>query len=184
MRRSQRVEWIALTPEHVRCNLTAERADETGFASGAPPRPRWRETRLPATRRRVADRGAPGLLRPEDRVRRDPVESARRNQSSHPRDTGDRDSALRGIRISRRDHGAIRVAVSFWQRRNAGRNEHRAGDRLGRGLREFRRLRASPARPADPVVESQATEEISGAGGAKRGPGRGEIQRRGDRPGD
>ncbi len=41
------VEWIALTPEHVRCNLTAERADEPGFASGAPPRPRWRETRLP-----------------------------------------------------------------------------------------------------------------------------------------
>ena len=42
----ERVEWIALTPEHVRCNLTAERADEPGFASGAPPRPRWRETRL------------------------------------------------------------------------------------------------------------------------------------------
>jgi hypothetical protein len=41
-----RVEWIALTPEHVRGNLTAERADEIGFASGAPPRPRWRETRL------------------------------------------------------------------------------------------------------------------------------------------
>jgi len=41
------VEWIALTPENVRCNLTAERADEPGFASGAPPRPRWRETRLP-----------------------------------------------------------------------------------------------------------------------------------------
>ncbi len=41
-----RVEWIALTPEHVRCNLTAERADEIGFASGAPPRPRWRETKL------------------------------------------------------------------------------------------------------------------------------------------
>jgi hypothetical protein len=41
-----RVEWIALTPEHVRCNLTAERADQIGFASGAPPRPRWQETRL------------------------------------------------------------------------------------------------------------------------------------------
>jgi hypothetical protein len=40
------VEWVALTPEHVRCNLTAERADTPGFASGAPPRPRWRETRL------------------------------------------------------------------------------------------------------------------------------------------
>lgn len=43
---TQRVEWIALTPEYSRCNLTAERADEPGFASGAPPRPRWRETRL------------------------------------------------------------------------------------------------------------------------------------------
>jgi len=43
----ERVEWIALTPEHDRCNLTAERADEPGFAHGAPPRPRWRETRLP-----------------------------------------------------------------------------------------------------------------------------------------
>ena len=42
----QRVEWIALKPEHSRCNLTAERADEPGFASGAPPRPRWREIRL------------------------------------------------------------------------------------------------------------------------------------------
>ena len=41
-----RVEWVALTPEHVRCNLTAERADAIGFASGAPPRPRWQETRL------------------------------------------------------------------------------------------------------------------------------------------
>jgi hypothetical protein len=41
------VEWIALTPENIRCNLTAERADEPGFARGAPPRPRWRETRLP-----------------------------------------------------------------------------------------------------------------------------------------
>jgi hypothetical protein len=41
-----RVEWIALVPEHVRCNLTAERADEIGFARGAPPRPRWREQRI------------------------------------------------------------------------------------------------------------------------------------------
>lgn len=41
-----RVEWIALVPEHVRCHLTAERADQIGFASGAPPRPRWREQRI------------------------------------------------------------------------------------------------------------------------------------------
>jgi capsule synthesis protein PGA_cap len=42
----QRVEWLALIPEFTRCNLTAERADEIGFASGAPPRPRWREVKL------------------------------------------------------------------------------------------------------------------------------------------
>jgi len=40
------VEWIALTPEYSRCHLTAERADTIGFGYGAPPRPRWRETRL------------------------------------------------------------------------------------------------------------------------------------------
>ena len=44
-----RIEWIALTPEFSRCNLTATRADEIGFAQGAPPRPRWRENRLPGT---------------------------------------------------------------------------------------------------------------------------------------
>jgi hypothetical protein len=43
----QNIEWIALTPQYRRCNLTANRADEIGFASGAPPRPRWREVRLP-----------------------------------------------------------------------------------------------------------------------------------------
>ena len=42
-----RVEWLALTPEHLRCNLRGDRGDEIGFASGAPPRPRWREIRLP-----------------------------------------------------------------------------------------------------------------------------------------
>ncbi|HVF71548.1 MAG TPA: CapA family protein [Chthoniobacterales bacterium] len=42
----ERIEWIALKPEYPRCNLTAKRADEIGFASGAPPRPRWRENRL------------------------------------------------------------------------------------------------------------------------------------------
>jgi hypothetical protein len=47
----QRIEWIALTPEYGRCNLTANHADEIGFASGAPPRPRWRETVLPRTSR-------------------------------------------------------------------------------------------------------------------------------------
>lgn len=50
----QRIEWMALTPQHARCNLTANRADEIGFASGAPPRPRWREVKLPGTERTLA----------------------------------------------------------------------------------------------------------------------------------
>lgn len=50
----QRIEWIVLTPEFPRCNLTAERADEIGFASGAPPRPRWREIRLPGKDRTLS----------------------------------------------------------------------------------------------------------------------------------
>jgi hypothetical protein len=43
---AQTVEWMAVIPEHLRCNLVAERADEIGFASGAPPRPRWREIKV------------------------------------------------------------------------------------------------------------------------------------------
>ena len=50
----QRIEWIALTPGYTRCNLTANRVDEIGFASGAPPRPRWREVRLPGTNRALS----------------------------------------------------------------------------------------------------------------------------------
>jgi Bacterial capsule synthesis protein PGA_cap len=50
----QRIEWIALAPEYTRCNLTANRADEIGFARGAPPRPRWREVKLPETGRTLA----------------------------------------------------------------------------------------------------------------------------------
>jgi poly-gamma-glutamate capsule biosynthesis protein CapA/YwtB (metallophosphatase superfamily) len=49
-----RIEWIAVTPEYARCNLTANRADEIGFASGAPPRPRWRETKLPGKERTLS----------------------------------------------------------------------------------------------------------------------------------
>jgi hypothetical protein len=43
----QRVEWIALTPEYARCDVAANRAGEIDFAKGAPPRPRWREVKLP-----------------------------------------------------------------------------------------------------------------------------------------
>lgn len=45
----QRIEWFSLRPEFTRCNLMADRGDEIGFASGAPPRPRWKEVRLPGT---------------------------------------------------------------------------------------------------------------------------------------
>jgi hypothetical protein len=41
-----RVTWIAEQPLELRCNLTASRADEPGFAQGAPPRPRYREIPL------------------------------------------------------------------------------------------------------------------------------------------
>ena len=47
----QNIEWIALSPEYRRCNLTANRAGEVGFASGAPPRPRWREVRFTGNER-------------------------------------------------------------------------------------------------------------------------------------
>lgn len=43
----QRVEWVALIPEYVRCDVAASRAGEIDFAKGAPPRPRWREVKLP-----------------------------------------------------------------------------------------------------------------------------------------
>jgi cell wall-associated NlpC family hydrolase len=50
----QRIEWIAITPQYTRCNLTANRADEIGFARGAPPRPRWREAKLPGKARTLS----------------------------------------------------------------------------------------------------------------------------------
>ena len=50
----QRIEWIGLVPEYRRCNLTANRGDDIGFARGAPPRPRWKEIRLPAKDRTLA----------------------------------------------------------------------------------------------------------------------------------
>jgi hypothetical protein len=49
-----RIEWIAITPEYSRCNLTANRPDEIGFASGAPPRPRWREMKVPGKDRTLS----------------------------------------------------------------------------------------------------------------------------------
>jgi hypothetical protein len=64
----QRLEWIALVPEYRRCNLTANRADEIGFASGAPPRPRWREMKLPGNDRTISLARNVGALRVKARV--------------------------------------------------------------------------------------------------------------------
>ncbi|HYJ03846.1 MAG TPA: CapA family protein [Chthoniobacterales bacterium] len=50
----QRVEWIALTPEYLRCDVAANRGGEIDFAKGAPPRPRWRETILAGRKRTLA----------------------------------------------------------------------------------------------------------------------------------
>jgi hypothetical protein len=45
------IEWVALVPEYGRCNLTDDGSDQTRFAVGAPPRPRWREIKLVGSRR-------------------------------------------------------------------------------------------------------------------------------------
>jgi poly-gamma-glutamate capsule biosynthesis protein CapA/YwtB (metallophosphatase superfamily) len=50
----RRIEWIALTPEYSRCNLTTDRGEGTGFAIGAPPRPRWKEIKLPGKDRALS----------------------------------------------------------------------------------------------------------------------------------
>lgn len=47
----ERVEWLAIVPEYRRCNLKSSSADEAGFGQGAPPRPRWRQLRLPGAGR-------------------------------------------------------------------------------------------------------------------------------------
>ena len=47
----QRIEWVVLTPEHARCDVTSNRAAEIDFAKGAPPRPRWREAFLAGNER-------------------------------------------------------------------------------------------------------------------------------------
>ena len=64
----QRIEWIRFVPEYSRCNLTANRADEIGFARGAPPRPRWREIRVPGRERTVSVANNIGAMRLKARV--------------------------------------------------------------------------------------------------------------------
>jgi poly-gamma-glutamate capsule biosynthesis protein CapA/YwtB (metallophosphatase superfamily) len=64
----EQIEWIALRPEYARCNLTATRADEIGFASGAPPRPRWREVPLSGRGRTIPLTNDVGAVRLKARV--------------------------------------------------------------------------------------------------------------------
>src|SRR2546421_11338871 len=64
----ERIEWSALVSEYRRCNLTANRADEVGFASGAPPRPRWREIKLPWNGRTISLAKNLGAIRLKARV--------------------------------------------------------------------------------------------------------------------
>jgi poly-gamma-glutamate capsule biosynthesis protein CapA/YwtB (metallophosphatase superfamily) len=64
----QRIEWIGLVPEYRRCNLTAKRAHEIGFASDAPPRPRLREIKLTGTERSISLPKKVGAVRVKARV--------------------------------------------------------------------------------------------------------------------
>jgi hypothetical protein len=63
-----RIEWLALVPDYRRCNLKASSGDEIGFGRGAPPRPRWREIRLPGADRSIALRNDLGAVRVKARV--------------------------------------------------------------------------------------------------------------------
>jgi len=61
----RQIQWIALTPEYPRCNLTTDRGNGTGFAIGAPPRPRWKEIKLPGKDRNLALAVVGGATRTE-----------------------------------------------------------------------------------------------------------------------
>jgi Bacterial capsule synthesis protein PGA_cap len=87
----RQIEWIALTPEYPRCNLTTDRGEGTGFAIGAPPRPRWKEVKLVGNDRSlplgVASRATAGdfgairvkaRMQIEGRVRETPAIEVRR----------------------------------------------------------------------------------------------------------
>lgn len=63
-----RVQWIALVPEYTRCNLTDDGSDQSRFAIGAPPRPRWREVPWAGTAPFTAVPTEPGAIRVKARV--------------------------------------------------------------------------------------------------------------------
>jgi Bacterial capsule synthesis protein PGA_cap len=64
----RQTEWFALVPEYRRCNLTADSSEKSAFAIGAPPRPRWREVRLPGTGRVLSIPREPGVTLVKARV--------------------------------------------------------------------------------------------------------------------
>jgi hypothetical protein len=47
MTKPERVEWFALVPRFIRCNVTELSPDRVGFVRDAVPRPAWNEIRLP-----------------------------------------------------------------------------------------------------------------------------------------
>jgi hypothetical protein len=112
----QRIEWIALAPEYGRCNLTASRADEIGFGRGAPPRPRWREIKLPGGDRAIAVPENIGATRAKARVTID----------GHVRETA-------AIEIRRFAGAGFRAAITeqFGLPYLFGSGELRAGDETG-----------------------------------------------------
>jgi len=42
----EKIEWFALTPKYLRCNVTDLSADQVGFVANAAPRPAWNELRI------------------------------------------------------------------------------------------------------------------------------------------
>ena len=44
--KAQKIEWFALTPKYLRCNITDLSGDQVGFVANAAPRPAWNELRI------------------------------------------------------------------------------------------------------------------------------------------
>ena len=107
-----RIEWIALTPEYERCNLTATSADQIGFARGAPPRPRWREIRLAGNDRALALRTKKsGAMRLKARV----------EVGGHIRETPAIEVRRFAVGFARRSRNNL--ACHHWQRQLTTRND-------------------------------------------------------------
>ena len=44
--KAQKIEWFALTPKYLRCNITDLSGDQVGFVANAAPRPAWNELQI------------------------------------------------------------------------------------------------------------------------------------------